>query len=381
MNKTNLPLSSPNPDLMVKGDYKPRWNQAYNRRHSFHNFAEITRYNLTYRAAQVMRLVPAEDPRIAQLPKMQEMLNHPYFSGVCVVNGDRILFERYARDFDSQKLHSIQSITKTMVNLLIGPLVESGQVRLEALMTDYVPEVAKGYKNATVQQVLNMDVENDYEEDFDNPQSLYYQHEAAIGWRIPPDPSHEESNKEFLSRVGHNHLTEPTPFVKYKSANTDSLAWLIERVTGKPLRNHLADIVDAAGIESQFAISCDRDGYPLMDGGGCFTLRDLARYGTIFTRGGLGVNGHQISSRWWFEKTLKGGIPWSKEYGDGYRYSNQTETDGRALAHAGYCGQYLYADLTSGTVVAHYSVSDQTDGFAHDHFSNIWEMMAQVTRI
>ena len=46
-----------------------------------------------------------------------------------------------------------------------------------------------------------------------------------------------------------------------------------------------------------------------------------------------------------------------------------------------YCGQYLYADLTSGTVVAHFSVSDQVDGFAYDHFSNIWEAASQITRL
>ncbi|MDI9408985.1 MAG: serine hydrolase [Candidatus Pacebacteria bacterium] len=381
MTSSNLPPSYPNPDLMVKGDYKPRWNQPFNRRHSFQNLAHVTRYNLTYRAAAVMELIPAEDVRIGQLQSVQNLINHPFFSGICVINGGRILFERYARDYDPQSLHSIQSVTKTMVNLLIGPLVESGQVKLDGLLTDYVPEVARGYKNATVQQTLNMDVENDYSEQFDDPNCLYYQHEAAIGWRLPPDLNHEESHKQFLARVEHNHLTPPSPFVKYKSSNTDSLAWLIERVSGKSLNHHLADIIDAAGIESRFAMSCDRDGYPLMDGGGCFTARDLARYGSIFTRGGLGVNGHQIGSKWWMEKTLKGGIPWSKEDGDEYRYSNQTETDGRAIAHAGYCGQYLYADLTSGTVVAHFSVCDQTDGFAHDHFSHIWQMMAEVTRL
>ncbi|MCX8500462.1 MAG: serine hydrolase [Alphaproteobacteria bacterium] len=381
MSRTNLPPSFPNSDLLVKGDHKPRWNQPYNRRHSFQNFAAVPRYNLSFRAAQVMALYPAEDQRIGQLPRVQQLVEHPFFSGLCVINGNRILFERYARDFDASQLHSIQSVTKSMVHLLMGPLVESGQVKLDALLTDYVPEVAKGYRNATVQQTLNMDVENDYNENFDDPNSLYYQHEAAIGWRLPPDPEREESNQQFLSRVEHNHLTSPTDMVKYKSSNTDSLAWLIERVSGKPLRNHLADIIDAAGIESRLVMSCDREGYPLMDGGGCFTLRDLARYGTIFTRGGVGVNGHPIGSRWWLEKTLKGGIQWSKEDGEFYRYSNQMETDGRAIAHAGYCGQYLYADLTSGTVVAHFSVSDQVDGFAYDHFSNIWEMMAEVTRL
>ena len=378
---SNLVPSYPNPDLMVKGDHKARWMQPYNRRYSFHNFSEVTRYHQTFRSAEVMALFPDEDQRIGKLALVQELVDHPYFCGLCVVKGNRILFERYARDFDSTKLHSIQSITKTMVHLLIGPLVDSGQGKLEALMTDYVPEVEKGYKGATVQQTLNMDVENDYNENFYDPTTIYYQQEEASGWRLPSDSDHAESNQQYLSGIEHNHLTPPSNYTKYKSSNTDILAWMIERVTGKPLFNHIADIIDAAGIESHFDMSCDRTGFPLMDGGGSFTLRDLARYGTIFTRRGVGVNGKVIGSNAWLEKTLKGGIPWDEESGQDYRYSNQTATDGRAVAHGGYCGQYLYADLTSEVVVTHFSITDEANGFCDDHFNRIWAMMQQVTRL
>lgn len=46
--------------------------------------------------------------------------------------------------------------------------------------------------------------------------------------------------------------------VDYKSPNNDLLGWLAEELAGRPLRELLADIVEAAGIEHAFHVSCDR---------------------------------------------------------------------------------------------------------------------------
>ncbi|MER8401994.1 hypothetical protein [Mesorhizobium sp. M1348] len=73
----------------------------------------------------------------------------------------------------------------------------------------------------------------------------------------------------------------------YKSTNTDVLGWIIERVSG--LRDWLIEIVEAAGLEGCFHITCDREGVPLLSGGACLSARDLARYGLLFARKGEGV--------------------------------------------------------------------------------------------
>src|SRR5690606_25661016 len=111
------------------------------------------------------------------------------------------LFERYAADFGRSHLHSIQSITKTLMNLVIGQLVERRIVDLSRPVKDYLPEIGSGYANATVQQVLNMDVVNGYSEDFADPQATYYAHEEAMGWRLPLDPAAEETQRSFLCRI------------------------------------------------------------------------------------------------------------------------------------------------------------------------------------
>ena len=351
----NRPETYLNPDLAVEQDNKVNWYLAHNRRHSFHHFNEIYRYGLTFRSARVMALTPNEDSRIGKIPAVRELIANPWFSALCVIREGEILFERYARDFGPNQVHSIQSINKTMVNLLMGNLVMEGKIDLNSQMVDYFPELEEGYGGNTIQQALNMDLQNDYSEYFDDPNSLVYAHERSMGWRIPEDIDSHESNFEFLQGIKRTKAIGKKGYANYKSSNTDILAMIIEKATGVPLRNHIANIIDAAGIEGQYSISCDRGGFPALNGGGVFTARDLARYGSLFTRGGVGVGGEKIGNREWMETTLRGGIKWSDNYEETppyefFRYSNQTETDRRALAHAGHCGQYLFMDMLSGVV-------------------------------
>jgi hypothetical protein len=53
------------------------------------------------------------DLRIAELEEVRYHTSLPWFSAMIVIQGQHILFERYARDFGTSCPHSIQSITKT----------------------------------------------------------------------------------------------------------------------------------------------------------------------------------------------------------------------------------------------------------------------------
>jgi CubicO group peptidase (beta-lactamase class C family) len=216
--------------------------------------------------------------------------------------GQHILFERYATDFGPAMPHSIQSITKTMMNLIVGRLDEQHTIDLQKPVRYYLPELGSGYANATVQQVLNMDVVNDYSEDFADPAATYYRHEDAMGWRLPRDAQREETQRHFVASITGSDSTNRTGCVQYKDGNTAVLGCVVERVSGRPLRSFLADIVDAAGIEGSFHITADREGFPTLDGGGCLSARVLARYLSLFVRGGCGVNELSVGSpgpMWW----------------------------------------------------------------------------------
>jgi CubicO group peptidase (beta-lactamase class C family) len=349
-----------NPDLEVLAGHLPRWNHADNRRRSFHRLPDIARYGLTLRADHVMLLTKSVDLRIADLDDVNAITTRPSFSALVVVRDQEILFERYAPDFRPDMVHSIQSITKTTMNLVIGRLVDDRKVDLFAPVARYIPEIGSGYARATVQEVLDMDVVNEYSEDFSDPNSTYFRHEEAMGWRLPARAQREPMEHDFLTQIQGDGGRNCTGHAQYKDANTAILGWVAERASGKQLRMFLADIVDAAGLEAGLYITTDRNGVPAVEGGACMTARDLARYMALFPRLGVGVARQIVGGDTFIRDTLRGGLPMRQPL-QAYRYRNHAMISNNLLGHGGWGGQLALVNMVTGTVAIYLSVAETAD--------------------
>jgi CubicO group peptidase (beta-lactamase class C family) len=373
-------VSVPNPDLVVLEGNMSYWTHADHRRHGWHNLSRIGRYGISLRSARVMTLTKSMDLRIAELEDVRHLTSSPWFSAMVVLRGQEILFERYAPDFESDQLHSIQSITKTTINLMVGGLLEQGLLDLSKPVNHYIPEIGSGYGAATIQQVLNMDVTNNYSEEFDDPSATYFQHEEAMGWRLPIDDQREESEHSFLPKIESLDTTNRSRKAQYKDANAAVMGWVIERASSRSLRSLLADIVDAAGIEGSFYFTTDRSGVPTVEGGGCLTARDLARYFSIFARRGRGVRGEIVANQQFFEDTLASGVSMSSPY-EGMRYSNHCMVSGRMIGHGGWGGQYAMANPDTGVVVIFLSVVESRDGGTGGRIAHVIRVLAAITEM
>ena len=348
---------TPNPELSVGPDGWTHWNAAPHRRHGFHNLHRICRYAQSYRAGRVLDLKLAVDIDIAAREDVRRLTALPWFSAMAVTEGNRLIHEAYAPDFGPDRPHSIMSISKMAVNLIVGRLWEDGRLRLDETVGDILPWIGPGYHGATLQDVLNMNVRNAYDEDYSNPQTTAFLHEAATGGRLPEGP--EADNKGFLASIGlvpgARDTANDSGLCLYKSANTDVLAAVIEARGGRPLGLWLADLADAAGVEGALHMTTDRTGFPSFSGGICLTARDLCRYGALFARGGLAVDGRPFGSAAFLEATLKGGVAMPSPRSH-LRYANQTNTDGTWVGHGGYGGQYMVANPRTGRVACFLSV-------------------------
>jgi CubicO group peptidase (beta-lactamase class C family) len=371
-------VTMPNPDLEVIEGNKGRWTHATHRRRGWHNLFRIARYGISLRASRVMCLEKRADLRIAELAEVGHLISLPWFSAMLVIQGNKVLYERYAPDFGQDQPHSIQSITKTLMNLVIGNLVEQGVLDLDRRIEHYIPEIGSGYAKATLQQVLNMDVANDYSADFEDPAATYYSHEEAMGWRLPKDLDHEVTQHDFLRRIASADTRNLTGEVQYKDANADVLAWVAERVTGRGLRAFLVDIVDAAGLEGTFYITTDRQGVPAVDGGACLTARDLARYFSLFLRAGRGIGGETVGGAAFIARTLKSGVSMRAPY-DGLRYSNHLMVSSRSLGHGGWGGQYVIANLDTGKIAVFFSVIENEHAITKDYLGPVIHALQSIT--
>lgn len=367
-----------NPDLDLMDDGKPRWNSADHRRHGFHNLHTLARHVISFRAANVLALTKRIDLAIGARPEVERLTENDAFSAMVVARGQEVLFERYAPDFGPDQPHSIMSITKTTLNLIIGRLVAGGAIDLTRTIGSYLPEIGTGYRDATVQAVLNMDVANSYSEDYADPDCSSYQHEAAMGWRLGPPGVPGREQEAFLAAITSGEVASALDEADYKSANTDVLAWVAERVTGRSYAEMLSEIADAMGVAGAFHLTCNRRGLPWASGGGCLTARDLARLGLLFVRGGVGVTGEPVGDPVFIEATReRPGKPMPAPT-DFTRYSNQMFTDGIWVGHSGYGGQFMLANLDTGIVAVFLSVLETGSGYDRAYSAEMIRMLAAV---
>ena len=369
---------TPNPDLVVGADNKQRWNQPAFRRHGFHNAHRLFRRCLMVRSREVLELETAEQDLRAHVPGLAEMLAHPAFSAFCCVKGNQIVMERAANDFLTSSPHSIQSVTKLHIHLIIGRLLGQGLLSLDAQVRDYLPDIGSGYAKATVQSLLDMNVDNDFTEDYADPNADCYAEEIALGWRLPGAGESEITLAEFVASITGFREQAGMQQVDYKSANTDVLTLIAARVSPISLAEHIEALADATGYEGAFFISLSKDGYPAFCGGGCLSARDLARFGVLLAREGRDLHGQTLANAGFLRATLTRDAPVMTPPKKWLRYSNQTMTDGRLIGHAGYGGQFLMVDMITGTSCAFLSVLENASGYDDAYMGELAKVLRDV---
>ena len=361
-----------NPDLTVGKNNKQRWNQADHRRHGFHNAHRLFRRALMVRSRDVLVLGSHPNISIQNHSKLKKLMHNPAFSAVCVIRDDKVLMEAAAADFSISQPHSIQSISKLHIHLIIGQLISQGVLSLDSKIKDYLPDIGTGYAEASLQSLLDMTVTNDFSEDYSDPHSDCYTEEIALGWRLPSNNMVKESTLvDFTNSITGYVNQENVTVAQYKSANTDVLTRILAKHSPKSLAKHIEEIADAIGYEGAFHISLSPDGYPAFSGGGCLSVRDLARFGLMFAREGLDIHGAEFANSVFMSKSLSRNAPSLSQPKEWLRYSNHLMTDGRFVGHAGYGGQFLLVDTVTKTSCSFFSVLENEDGYDDTYMGEV----------
>ncbi len=362
-------ISHPNPALTVGADNKQGWNQPHQRRAGFHNAHLLFRRTLMVRARRVLDLKDAPDPEIARSAQASGLTAHPAFSALVVAQGTDCLFEAAAPDFATNRVHSLQSISKMHIHLIIGELIAAGHLRLEASVGDILPWIGSAYATASVQDVLDMNVENDFSENYSDPNADCFREEQALGWRLPSDDQPELTLRSFIGSLTGSGAAGQTAFARYKSANTDVLTLIAACFVD--LHAKIETIVDAAGYEAAFHISLSSEHLPAFSGGGCLSARDLARFGLLLARQGQAVFGPAVGSPDFLQMSIRRPAPLLGPKRGAIRYSNHLMTNGHWIGHAGYGGQFVMADMASGRVAAFQSVLENDSGYDDDYMTDV----------
>ena len=139
---------------------------------------------------------------------------------------------------------------------------------------------------------------------------------------------------------------------RYHSIETDVLAFVLERVSGRPLAELVSELLRVPmGAEEDAYFTVDPQGYALADGGFNATLRDYGRFALMHLGGGS-IGGRQIVPEKWIAETVAGARP--DRFGGVYHdvlpagaYHNQFWVEGggsQAYMARGVFGQFIYID-------------------------------------
>ncbi|KAF2169123.1 hypothetical protein M409DRAFT_64897 [Zasmidium cellare ATCC 36951] len=214
--------------------------------------------------------------------------------GLIVLKQGKIVYEKYANGGSATSKNIMMSVTKSVMGLLAGILVDRGELDPADLVTKHVPEVSQAFRNVMIRQLLDMRSGVVY-----NDNDPVYQY--AAGWkRYEGKPF--RNVRDFLSKFGPERVEDER--FEFTGVNTEILGWVMERAIGhgKTIAQLLQELFwQPMGAESDALMTIDESGNTRAASGLCATLRDIARVGQLVADGGRG-----IVSREWLRDMTKG---------------------------------------------------------------------------
>ena len=274
---------------------------------------------------------------------------------VVVLHKDKLVHESYRNGMTPQDPHILMSVSKSMLGLVAGTLIERGELAEDDLITKHVPELENtAYVGATVRDLLDMRAGVLFDEDYLATDGPIIDYRFAANWNLVPKDHAASDLRSFMSL-----LTEPdgphSGRFHYVSPNTDLLAWVFERASGIRYAELVSESLwKPLGAEASGYITLDRIGGARAAGGKCFLARDLARVGMMVANGGQ-RDGRQVVPASWLEDIFKNGDPQAWKDGDSYDKLGQREIHYRSkwyilrdaeplIFGVGIHGQFLFVD-------------------------------------
>lgn len=314
---------------------------------------------------------------------MSYIENSPLIDGVIVMAGGEIVYESYPA-MESFDRHLGWSITKVVVSTALAALENQGKVDIALPVEHYLPQLrGTQWQGTSLRNIVNMasGISCQDSDGYQNTETCIYRYEESLGLTAPVNPPQSTLGNIVSMR---RHLPAGQKY-EYVSANTFVSSLVIESVTEQPLWIALQNLLwNKIGAEADAMMMISTDGVSASHGGLSARLRDIARFGQIFTSdNGLGVinqdhlqdlrsdNGisfdaEQLES---LERRFPGDAPQHTAWQWDMIWPNG------AMFKGGYSGQGLFVDPNRNVVIAWYGTSD-TEGRSN-HLLPIARQLAQ----
>ena len=290
-----------------------------------------------------------------QSAALAQVSNQTGLDALVIACENSILYEYYGNGAKADDQHIIFSVSKSLLGLIAERLINDNIIRKDDKITDHLYELhGTAYDDATISHALDMRIDVDFDEDYTANEGPIIDYRYAANWNPTPENMQSLNLKKFFKSLAAKSGSHGGSF-HYISPNTDVLAWLFERASGKRYNKLISDYLwKPLGCERSAYITVDRSGGMRAAGGVCTTPRDLARVGLMLANNG-NKDGQQIISKEWLEDIYQCGDKEAWDQGSfkeffgarsmHYKSKWYVCHDKGKLLHAfGIHGQYLFVD-------------------------------------
>ena len=376
------------------------WRQPHNNRWAFHHVREIVPSENIPRGASVSVLDKSIVDGVSGVSvpgpggedwSLQDWLEVSNSDALLVAHKGKIVHEWYVDAGIETSPHIVFSVSKSVTAILAGVLVEQGLLDPAKPLLEYIPELAdSGYRDASLQQLLDMVVNIDFNEDYLATSGKFVEYRTATAWHPCGVDAIDQNLHDFLCSLERTD-GEHGQVWRYKSPNSDLLGWVLERASGDRLASLMSRYLwQPMGAEADAYITVDRKGAPRTAGGICVLPRDLLRFGELVRNRGY-ANGQQVVPERWIKDCSDGGSREAWERGESAKefpagsYRNkwyQTGNEHRVMLAIGIHSQWIYINPVTEVSIVKLSSQDEPlrldlDNTNMQAFTNISDVLAR----
>jgi CubicO group peptidase (beta-lactamase class C family) len=273
-------------------------------------------------------------------------------NALLVIRDGRITHEWYRPGFNASTRLPSYSVAKTMTSILIGQLVDAGQIRETDRFIDFYPEFAAGtsFDDVTVAHLLDMQAGIGVSDNYPTGPS---------GWGVAIAQMYATTDMTWFLGNNRRMAFDPGTSAEYRSVDTQLLGMIIKKVTGDRISEVFErNVWQAIGAEFPATWNVDRVG-GTEKAFCCFnaTAKDYAKVGLAMLNGGES-NGRAIISRDWLTRMS---TPVVELDGIGYAAQVWHPFPGIYMAQ-GLHGQFIWMDPENNTVIIKLSDNPTGDG-------------------
>ncbi len=311
---------------------------------------KVSKSSKPYILENDLRDMPQKIKLLSARKTVKQWVNDFIITGLAVSHNDKIVFEQYYRGNQANSQTIAFSVTKSVVSALVGIAYQDRLIKnINDPIDEYVPEfIDSGWEGVSIKDILQMASGIRYNEKFehkDDDGSLFF---SAL---------RKDGLDSFIISL-QKDIDAGTKW-NYQNVNTQALAMLLRKVTGKSLSEYLYEkIWQPAGMEFDAYFRLDPYGVEFAPGHFTMTLRDRLRFGLLYLHNGM-LNGQQIIQPQWIQESHTPDASYlqpnekNEKMGYGYQFwipfKDIGEDDYLAI---GLEGQFIYINPSRNVVIA-----------------------------